>query len=184
MLTGLALLYTPLSNSARWRHIRYQGARCSVSGSASASCAIPGLPDVRAIGVIMTDVAGGVVVPNGTLETTPVLLVSKPGCANIRVASSTSPIGNSRRSTNIRATSRCDGPGISDGLGISKSLVHRAWTIRHPSLNTWMKLPSYGTGQVTTFLCSSILTASECPGMLGMIAIRRALAGRRGDGFT
>src|SRR5215831_21297220 len=76
------------------------------AGRASASYALSGVFDVRAIGVIMVDVAGGAVVPNGTLVTTSVLLVSNPGCANLRVAWITSITGNSRRSTKIRATSR------------------------------------------------------------------------------
>src|SRR5215472_15456721 len=76
------------------------------AGRASASFVLPCLTDVRAIGVIMVDVAGGDVVPNGTLVTTSVLLVSNPGWANIRVAWITSMTGNLRRSTKIRATSR------------------------------------------------------------------------------
>src|SRR5215831_2324860 len=125
MIVGLAFLYIPVGNSACWRHIR-DGGHAQRAGRASASYALSGVFDVRAIGVIIVDVAGGAVVPNGTLVTTSVLLVSNPGCANLRVAWITSIIGNSRRSAKIRATSRWTGLGISYGLGIAKSLAHRA----------------------------------------------------------
>ena len=126
MIIALASLYIPFGNSACWRHIRDGGHIAQRAGRASASGTFSGVFDVRAIGVIMVDVAGGAVVPNGTLVTTSVLLVSNPGCANFRVAWITSMVGNSRRSAKIRATSRCTGLGISGGLGIAKSLAHRA----------------------------------------------------------
>ena len=124
MIIALASLYIPFGNSACWRHIRDVGHIAQRAG-ASASGTLSGVFDVRAIGVIMVDVAGGAVVPNGTLGTTSVLLVSNPGCANLRVAWITSIMGNSRRSAKIRATSRCTGLGISSGLSIVKSLAHR-----------------------------------------------------------
>src|SRR5215467_6829590 len=126
MIIALASLYIPFGDSACWRHIRHGGPVAQRAGRASASCTLSGVFDVRAIGVIMVDVAGGAVVPNGTLVTTSVLLVSNPSCANLRVAWITSTVGNSRRSAKIRATSRWTGLGISSGLSIVKSLAHRA----------------------------------------------------------
>lgn len=63
-------------------------------------------PSVRGNGVIIVDVPGASVVAKGTWETISVLVVSRSGCANFLVASTTPATGKSRRSTKILATSR------------------------------------------------------------------------------
>src|SRR5215471_14003514 len=80
----------------------------------------------RGNGARTVDVPGVTVVANGMLGTDSVLLVRSSGWANFLVASIASITGNPRRSTKIRATSRCSGFGISTSRGIRKSVSHRA----------------------------------------------------------
>lgn len=88
---------------------------------------------MRGNGLITVDVPGVTVVAKGTAGTVSVLVVSNSGWANFRVARITSATAKLRRSTYIRATSRCTGFGRSTSRGIVKSFSHSAWTIRQPS---------------------------------------------------
>ena len=79
--------------------------------------------NMRGNGLMTVDVPGATVVAKGTAGTVSVLVVSNSGWANFRVARITSATGKLRRSTYIRATSRCTGFGRSPFLRSRPSIL-------------------------------------------------------------